>query len=127
MDYSKGWQEGMTPEDTKNLAYYERNMAVLYMANYSNKIWAEFLEYAEAKGDDITEELAKGAPSGWYVHEGDEFKGWSRVISIGSGTFTVHVPDDFNMGTLPQINPNWNNHTTEEKWNMVKKVCGIVV
>lgn len=106
------WQEGMTDEETKNGAYWERNMlAALLVIVYNH--WTT-CETGEKKDD-----------AGWYKHEGEGFEGWSRVISFNSGAFTFHVPDDFDLGKLPQIEPNWNGHTTEEKWNQIMRVCGI--
>lgn len=125
MDYSKGWHEGMTAEEEKNLAYYERNMAVLYLANYSNRVWNDTITYEISKGVDISKATKGGQPSGWYLDNRSEMAGWSRVISVHHGKFTVHVPDDFHMGTLPQIDNNWDNHSTEEKWKRVKQYCGI--
>lgn len=125
MDYSKGWHEGMSEEDTKNLAYYERNMSVLYLAVYSNNVWKDFIEYEKAKGTDVSSLESQSPPSGWYADDRAEMKGWSRVISVHDGKFTVHVPDDFIMGDLPQIPNNWDGHSTADKWARVKLKCGI--
>jgi hypothetical protein len=103
------WEEGMSLEEQKNGAYWERNMLALLLANYMN--WSE---------KDINK-----TPCGWYLH--GEWEGWSRVISIGNGGITFHVPDDFDLGDLPQIEPNWDGHTTEEKWNNVMLWCGVKV
>lgn len=122
---SRAWNSSMSDKEVSDLAYYERNMAVLYMANYTNKVWSDWLQYEKSRNEDISQELRKGPPSGWYVDDREEMKGWSRVISVHEGKFTVHVPDDFVMGSLPQIPANWNGHSTEEKWKMVDKYCGI--
>ena len=36
-----------------------------------------------------------------------------------------HIPDDFDLGNLPQIDDDWDGHTTKEKWERMKKACGI--
>jgi hypothetical protein len=107
-DYIKGWNEQMSLEDTKNLAYWERNMLALTLALQIN------ISHA-----------ARGIkPScGWYVH--GEYKGWARVISIDYGKITFHVPDNFDMGDLKEIEPNWDGHSTEAKWKYVKGLCGV--
>ncbi len=100
----KGWHPGMTPEESKELAYWERNMLALLLAQ-------------------THDEYAICGESGWYIH--GEYPGWSRVISIGGGSITFHVPDDFNMGDLKQIEPNWDGHTTEKKWHYIMSICGV--
>lgn len=103
------YKEGMTLEEQVNGAYWERNMLAVLIANLSNA-------YAVAMSDK--------EDSGWYVH--GEWEGWSRVISIANGEFTFHIPDNFDVGKyLPQIEPNWDGHTTEEKWIKVMEVCGM--
>lgn len=103
------WQEGMTDEETKNGAYWERNMLAVLLGVVMNNF-----------NDHEIEPIC-----GWYDHQGDGFEGWSRVISIGRGDMTFHVPDGFNLGKLPKIEPNWNGHTTEEKWKVAMNNCGI--
>lgn len=98
-DKTYTWHEGMSLEDTKNLAYFERNMLALY--------------------------LAKTTYGGWYYDTDNNWDGWKRVISIDSGRITFHIPDDFNVGSLLEIKPNWNGHSTDEKWRYVMKECGI--
>lgn len=110
MDYSKGWHEGMSLEDTKNLAYYERNMLALLMATTVNA---------------IEENFGFSHSNGWYFDTDNNWEGWLRVISLNHGQVTFHIPDDFDLGELPQIQPNWNGHSTEEKWQYVKEECGI--
>lgn len=102
------WQEGMSAEETKNGAYWERNMLALYIGILDNGYWCDDPKRIEC---------------GWYVH--GEYEGWSRVISLFGGKVTFHVPDDFDLGKLPQIEPNWDGHTTEQKWIEIMKACGI--
>lgn len=100
------WKEGMSTEETKNGAYWERNMLALLIATNTRNI----------DGSD---------PStwcGWYTH--GEWPGWNRVISLFNGQFTFHVPYDFDLGNLQEIEPNWDGHSSEEKWNKVMRWCG---
>lgn len=99
------WQEGMSAEESKDGVYWERNMLALLLANVINQLA-------------LVKEI-----SGWYHH--GEYEGWARVISINNGTITFHVPDGFDLGDLPKIKPNWDGHTTEEKWNRVMRMCEI--
>lgn len=128
------WNAFMNTEETKNGAYWERNMLALFLAKITNS----------HEGNDGTI-----PSSGWYRHPRDEgdvvvdafgfpggtddeywknpkfsFHGWSRVISISNGIITFHVPDDFDLGDLPEIKPNWDGHTTKEKWELLMRICG---
>lgn len=98
------WSPDHTLEQTKDGAYWERNMLALTLAQITNSVY-------------------NSGKSGWYRHGDDSYTGWSRVISIANGHLTFHVPDDFDLGDLPEIEPNWDGHTTEEKWNRVMKFC----
>jgi hypothetical protein len=109
------WHEGMSLEDTKNLAYFERNMLALLLGIEQNQ---EVMNLNEELYTNIP------LPSGYYVH--GEWSGWTRVISLHNGRITFHVPDDFDLGDLPEIKPNWDGHTTEEKWKYVMERCGCV-
>lgn len=104
------WQEGMSAEEAKDGAYWERNMLALHCAILSNDSWSNDPRRIEC---------------GWYRHQGEGFEGWSRVISLYNGQVTFHVPDDFDMGTLREIEPNWDGHTTEQKWEKMMNWCGI--
>jgi hypothetical protein len=102
------YHEGMDYETQANGAYWERNMLALFLANQSNK---------------LCEEMGISHNSGYFIH--GEWEGWDRVISIQSGKYTFHIPNDFNIGHLEEIEPNWDGHTTEKKWNDVMEYCGI--
>ena len=102
----KGWHAEMSPEDSKNLAYWERNMLALFVANIMPKIVSP--EFGDC---------------GWYFH--GEYPGWSRVISIDGGKITFHVDDDFDLGGLDEIAPNWDGHSTFEKWKFVMNKLGV--
>lgn len=95
----KTWHPAMTADETKDLAYWERN--------------ALALRYAD----------------GWYIDWDDSgkprYETWQRVLSLDGGKITFHIPDDFNVGDLPEIQPNWDGHTTEEKWKRVLASRGI--
>lgn len=105
------WSPEHTLEEQKNGAYFERNMMVLLMA-------ISMSAYTMPES---------GSPAaGWYKHQGEGFEGWSRVISLYGGAATFHVPDDFELGNLPEIAPNWDGHSTSEKWELIMGMCGIV-
>jgi hypothetical protein len=114
------WKEGMSEKEMRDGAYFERNLLALLLAKQMNRVRKHelFLE-----GYDTINESE--LPCGWYTH--GEWEGWSRVISINSGSITFHIPDDFDLGDLPQIEPNWDGHTTEEKWEYVMRLCGCKV
>ncbi len=100
----QGWHDGMSIEDSKNLAYWERNMLALMIAKTHGG--------HRCCGN-----------AGWYHH--GEYEGWSRVISIADGVITFHVPDDFDMGDLKEIQPNWDGHSTRDKWKFIMSICGV--
>jgi hypothetical protein len=83
------WRPNLTPEEERDIAYQERNLLAL--------------RYAE----------------GWYRDIGNDWPGWSRVLSLANGSMCFHIPDDFEVGTLPEIRPNWDGHTTRQKWESV--------
>ena len=120
------WKEGMSLEETKDGAYWERNMVVLYTAMYANKAWREFNEYLHLSNKEAAKD-PKDVPCGWYYDTDNNWDGWKRVISLFDGRITYHIPDDFDVGNLPQIKPNWNGHTTEEKYKMMMQRCGVKI
>ena len=99
----KTWTPSMSEDEYADLAYWERNVLAL--------------RYAE----------------GWYNDDvpkcqdfmGPRYAGWRRVLSLESGTITFHIPDDFDVGDLPEIQPNWDGHTTEEKWRRILAARGV--
>lgn len=91
----KTWNSEMSVEETKDLAYWERNVLAL--------------KYAD----------------GWYFDRENNYPGWGRVLSIDCGQITFHIPDDFDVGNLPEIKPNWDGHTTEQKWRRILSDRGI--
>lgn len=119
----QSWHEGMSPEEEASLAYWERNMLAVKFGVYANLVWEANNDLRRVEG---LEPDSRPAPCGWYRHQGEGFEGWSRVISLFDGKITFHVPDDFDIGTkLPEIEPNWDGHTTVEKWKRVMKSCGM--
>lgn len=108
-------EQSVADQEAKNFAYWERNMLALLLANQLNdtKVAKE-------------QRLYQGRSyCGWYGHQGEGFEGWSRVVSLSNGSVSFHVPDSFDLGYLPEIQPNWDGHTTEEKWSRVKAVVGV--
>lgn len=91
----KTWKPDMTTEETKDLAYWERNVLAL--------------RYAD----------------GWYEDLENNYPGWKRVLSLENGACTFHIPDSFDVGDLRQIEPNWDGHTTEQKWQHILRRFGI--
>lgn len=89
---NRTWRPDMTDQESKDLAYYERNMLAL--------------RYAD----------------GWYYDTENNWDGWHRVLSLDGGKLTFHIPDDFDVGCLKQIQSNWDGHSTEEKWARIDKL-----
>lgn len=102
------WNPAMSLEETKELAYWERNVLALHFADgwYEDTVWS----------DDAAH------PNGHLV---PRYDGWRRVLSLEGGKITFHIPDDLDVGTLPEIKPNWDGHTTEEKWLRILREKGI--
>lgn len=108
--FVKGWNSTFSLEDSKNLAYFERNMLAVFIGLICNDSWENHPDF----------DLLK---CGYYVH--GEWEGWSRVISLFGGQYTFHVPDEFDIGRLPLINANWDGHSTEDKWTKMMEICGM--
>ena len=89
------WKPGMTAEEERDVGYQERNLLALRFAD------------------------------GWYYDRDNNWGGWLRVLSLDGGKMCFHIPDDFPVGNLPEIQPNWDGHTTEEKWQRVLDMRGI--
>ena len=92
----KTWNKDMSVEESKDLAYWERNVLAL--------------RYAD----------------GFYEDLENNYPGWRRVLSLDGGKITFHIPDDFNVGNLPMIEKNWDGHSTEEKWTRILSARGIL-
>ena len=89
------YHEGMSLEEQKNGAYWERNMIALRFAD------------------------------GWYYDTDNNWEGWKRVLSLDNGAMCFHIPDDFQVGDLQEIKPNWDGHTTVQKWLRILAMRGI--
>lgn len=97
------YNENMTEKEQKDVGYWERNMLVMFLANVLNYHC-----------------LSKNNQCGWYFDTDNNWDGWKRVISLCNGKYCFHIPDDLEIiGDIPQIEPNWDGHTTEEKWKRV--------
>ena len=107
----RAWKPDMTDKESKHLAYWERNMLALRFADG----WYN---------DDLADEEYR-LDDGVVVSYVPRFAGWRRVLSLDGGKMTFHVPDDFDVGDLPMIEPNWDGHTTEEKWRRVLSLKNI--
>lgn len=103
----KTWRPGMSDKETADLAYWERNMLALHFAEG----W-----YNDDVGDQLTN-----------LERVPRYPGWRRVLSLQGGKITFHIPDDFDVGALAQIAPNWDGHTTEAKWRRIALLNGVKV
>lgn len=112
----------MSAEETKDLAYWERNVLALKYAegwyyddvpfNVKRELCSADQQMLESAGIKLKTVASR-------------YPGWRRVLSLEGGTITFHIPDDFDVGTLPQVEPNWDGHTTEEKWRRVLQARGV--
>lgn len=101
----------MTDTEAKDVAYWERNMLAL--------------RYADGwYNDDIETEVSYGIVGKFTS---PRYEGWRRVLSLDGGKITFHIPDDFDVGNLPEIERNWDGHTTAEKWARVASMKSIVL
>ena len=87
----KLWYEGLSDVEAREVAYWERNVLAL--------------RYAE----------------GWFKDPISQYPGFHRVLSLENGKITFHIPDDFDVGNLPEMSPNWDGHSTESKWRLILK------
>lgn len=108
----KVWYEGMPVEESKDLAYWERNMLAL--------------RFADGWYDDLVNVAADlGQPFVGVGTSKPRYAGWRRVLTLDGGKMTFHIPDEFDVGNLPRVSPNWDGHTTEQKWRRVQERFGI--
>lgn len=103
----KVWHKDMTDKETVDIAYWERNMLALRFADG----WYN---------DDVEDLVINGV-----VTIKPRYQGWRRVLSLDNGQITFHIPDDFDVGHLAQIERNWDGHTTEQKWQAIADSMGI--
>lgn len=89
------WKPGMSLEEERDVGYQERNLLAL--------------RYAD----------------GWYYDKDNDWPGWRRVLSLDNGRMCFHIPDEFSVGNLPEVEPCWDGHSTEEKWSRVLITRGI--
>lgn len=106
----KELKSDITDKEKIDIAYWERNVLALLIATIENNICI-------ASGSEIT--------CGWYYDLDNNWDGWKRVISLFNGTITYHIKDDFEVGKLPQIEPNWDGHTTIEKYEDILEFCEV--
>lgn len=117
---NQAWHEGMTDKESKDLAYWERNMLALRFADgwYNDDVIVD--------SDDLSllgKEMRPTSEPGKVKIA--RFEGWRRVLSLGNGKMNFHIPDDFDVGRLPAIAPRYDGHTTLEKWQRVADTFGI--
>ena len=104
------WKPKLSLKEQKDGAYWERNMLAL--------------RYADGWYNDDIEERCEYT---YAMRKKPRFDAWRRVLSLDSGAITFHIPDDFPVGDLPEIEPNWDGHTTREKWLRIMKSKSIEV
>ena len=111
----------MSDKESKDLAYWERNMLALRFAQgwYNDDMWLEHGATQAVEFDPERTSLGGGLVP--------RFDGWRRVLTLLDGSMTFHIPDDFDVGNLPQVGRNWDGHTTIGKWNAVARFRGIEV
>lgn len=105
------WKPGLTDQEMKDGAYWERNMLALNFADG----W-----YYDLVNTPTMVEPFRG------IKTHPRYEGWSRVLSLADGKMTFHIPDDFDVGNLKYLGgSNWDGHTTREKWQRVMAKFGI--
>lgn len=110
------WHFDMNDKDTADLACWERNVMALYFADHSRGDGWYNDDVEDASDVNMKTGECKAVP---------RFDGWRRTISLKNGSITFHVPDSFDVGNLPQIERNWDGHSTHEKWRRMLAECGI--
>lgn len=101
------WTPEFTDKESKDLAYWERNvLALRYADGWYN--------------DDV--EKGHFSDNSWFA---PRFKDWRRVLTLDGGAITFHIPDDFDVGLLKEIPRNWDGHTTAEKWARILSLRGV--
>lgn len=120
------WTPGQSIEDQKNGAYWERNMLALLLAVNMSQFAIPGTDKPAAGWYRHPYDGAVAIPPGmpYWEEESFSFYGWSRVVSLYGGGVTFHVPDDFDLGELRETEPDWDGHTTEEKWLRIMRMCG---
>ncbi len=116
----KTWNRDMSDKETADLAYWERNVLALHFAEgwYNDDV--------TVPASDPDGEPVNGVFFGETIQR-PRFDGWRRVLTLRNGKITFHIPDDFDVGNLPEVEPNWDGHTTEEKWARILKAKGVEV
>jgi hypothetical protein len=105
----KIYKEGMSDKEHIEALYWERNMLAVHYATTLNLTAVYF------------------TGNGWYYDTENNYEGFKRVVSLFLGGMCFHIPDDLDIGELPEIKPNWDGHTTEEKWIKAMKQIGCKV
>jgi len=110
------WESNMDRTEEKDLAYWERNVLALHFADgwYYDDV---LTTYDGPPTPAVT--------NGLCVRP--RFVGWRRVLTLEDGAITFHIPDDFDVGNLPQVKNNWDGHTTSSKWTRILEARGVKV
>ena len=92
---------------------WERNMLALKYAMRVNAM-SDFIDAAILDKDTDT-------ACGWYFDDDG-----TRVISLDHGKICFRIPDDFNVGRLPQIEaPEKIKCMSDKQWEYIADCCGI--
>ena len=60
---------------------------------------------------------------GYYI-DNAHVEGYTRVLSLNGGEVTIRIPDDLDVGNLPELLPN-KQYNDDEMWARVKKDLGL--
>ncbi|MFX1499445.1 MAG: hypothetical protein ACFFDH_00620 [Promethearchaeota archaeon] len=100
------YHEGETKARSLKGALWERNILIQYLAWHFNQIEPFII-------------------SGWYKDKNFP-EGFQRCLSLLDGKYCFIIPDELPIGkNIPEIEPNWDGHTTAEKWENIKRIVGI--
>lgn len=122
----KTWNPEMTDAESKDLAYWERNMLAL---KFADGWYNDDVRKSEIMKDFMDKQPEGQILSGIFQTDWSlivpRFEGWRRVLTLDGGAITFHIPDEFEVGNLPEIPRNWDGHSTEEKWQRIADGRGI--
>ena len=56
---------------------------------------------------------------GYYI-DNAHVEGYTRVLSLNGGEITIRIPDDLDVGNLPELLPN-KQYDDKEMWDRIAK------
>lgn len=99
---------------------WERNMMALQYALRVNSILSGMFAAMHVP-------CPKECLCGWYDAGECGTDHFSRILSLDGGEITFLIPDDFNVGNLPEIEPNGQNRTDFDQWNQIAENAGFKI